>query len=537
MTQMARALAARLAREAGGRFWLLLSLMLVGAAAETVGLLSIVPLITAALDESGATVFGPIRLSLEGALLLFLGAMGLRIGLSWWRDRLAASVHTSFEAATGARVARSIAQEPFGTLAQRGRGDIQSLLGFDVPRAGAAAEQLMALATAVALILVAGLAAMMLAPAFALAIAFAAGIVLILSLPRWRRAHDDGEALTLLHAQQDEMAQRLYGAIKAAKAQGTGATLANAYRERLLALATRERDIQRRQATNRALVLVVSAILAVILVLIGARFLGMDAVALGAALLIYARLVQPAQAVHRIIDTLSSLLPSFARIAPLLEPQTAVDPAARRGWSSIAARRLAVAHDKPLFDAIDFTLTPGQWIAISGESGIGKTTLIDTMARLYRHSCGNLEIDDHALEQRDDWPQHLAYVGQSDLLYHASVRENVDPEGKASDAFVRELLQLVELELSPDSKAIEIGSGLSGGERQRLLIARALCRKPSLLLMDEGFAALDIDAATALITRIRATFPALAAMVVTHRAAICAMCDAHLHLGKSKPPA
>ncbi|WP_265527983.1 ABC transporter ATP-binding protein [Sphingomicrobium marinum] len=533
MIGQARALLSRLAVSAGWRLWLLLTLMLASAAAETIGILSIVPLVGAALEAGSFPVLGAIGLSLEQALLLFLGAMGLRIGLGWWRDRLSASIGARFEAELGARVARSLVDAPFADFAVRGRGDIQSLLGFDTPRAAAAADQLLALGVTLALLLVAGAAAAWLAPVFTLAVLVGVALLVLLSVPRWRRARANGQAIAALHVEQDEMAQRLFGAIKAAKAQASGTYLANAYRQRLLAMAAREQRLLHYQADGRALVLLVSAIVAAGLVLVGTRVLGMDIVTLGASLILYARLAQPAQALHRIIDTLSALLPSFARIRPLLATVPSSAPTERGSWQQLSARRLVLAHEDPLFDPVDIDVAPGEWVAITGPSGIGKTTLVDAFAGLQMPSEGAIEIDGGRLSARADWPLHIAYVVQSDLVYHDTIAANLDPEGKLDAATLQRICDCVGLDHSLDAQVVELGSGLSGGERQRLLIGRALCRRPTLLLLDEALGALDDDAARTLVERIRMEFPDIAAVLVTHRMSLANQCDRRIALGKS----
>lgn len=533
MIGQARDLLDRLAESARWRLWLLFALMLGSAVAETVGLLSIIPLVGAALEGRAFTTLRIVDLSLGQALLLFLGAMGLRIGLGWWRDRLGASIAARFEAELGGRVARALADAPFSEFAARGRGDVQSLLGFDTPRAAAATDQLLALGVNLALLVVAGAVAALLAPLFTLVILGVGFVLVLLSIPRWRRARRDGATIAALHVRQDEMAQRLFGAIKAAKAQGSGPRLATAYRQRLLEMADREQGLLHYQATGRALILIASAILAALVVLVGTRLLGMNVVTLGATILLYARLVQPAQALHRIIDTLAALLPSFERIAPLLDAPSSPAPAPRVSWQQLSARQLVLAHDEPLFDPIDAAISPGEWIAIVGPSGIGKTTLIDAYAGLHPPSSGSLEVDGAPLASRSDWPRHIAYVVQSDLVYHDTIAANLDPEGAHDRSHLNRILDCVGLERGLDDHVVELGSGLSGGERQRLLLGRALCRGPGLLLLDEALGALDTAAAEAIIAAIRQQFPDLAVIMVTHRDALARCCDRSINLGKS----
>ena len=152
-------------------------------------------------------------------------------------------------------------------------------------------------------------------------------------------------------------------------------------------------------------------------------------------------------------------------------------------------------------DNISFTVRKGETIAFVGPSGSGKTTLMKLLVGLYRPQVGKIlynGIDENNIDF-DDLRNQIGFVTQDTQLFSGTIRENltfVNPS--ASDADLQDVLQKASCQnlLARAEKGLEttIGEGglkLSGGEKQRISIARALLRKPKLLLFDEATSALD----------------------------------------------
>jgi ATP-binding cassette subfamily C protein len=148
---------------------------------------------------------------------------------------------------------------------------------------------------------------------------------------------------------------------------------------------------------------------------------------------------------------------------------------------------------------------------------------------------GAIRIDGRPLEGDllEQWRSALAYVGQEGTVFNDSVRGNLLAEGASADEV--DLWQaLATVGLGQRVRAFpaglnesvgDRGSQLSGGERQRLVIARALLRRPSLLILDEATSALDSDGEAELIERLKAMKPRPAALVVAHRESTLSHCD------------
>ncbi len=166
----------------------------------------------------------------------------------------------------------------------------------------------------------------------------------------------------------------------------------------------------------------------------------------------------------------------------------------------------AVGDDTPArppfaLEGIDFSVAPGQLVALVGASGSGKTTTTWLVPRLYDVTAGAVEIDGIdvrtiALASLGDI---IGFVSQETYLFHATIRENLayaDPG--ATDAELERAARMaaihdriMELPQGYDTLVGERGYKLSGGERQRLAIARVLLKDPPILLLDEATSALD----------------------------------------------
>lgn len=150
---------------------------------------------------------------------------------------------------------------------------------------------------------------------------------------------------------------------------------------------------------------------------------------------------------------------------------------------------------------IDLAIQPGEHVAITGPSGGGKTTLAKIILGLIDPIQGEVLIDGRPLPQygRRAFRQHVAAVLQDDVLYAGSIADNIASFEEIDMDWLRECLAAAaifdDVEAMPmrhHTLVGDMGSTLSGGQRQRILLARALYRRPEVLLLDEGTAHLDL---------------------------------------------
>ncbi len=169
---------------------------------------------------------------------------------------------------------------------------------------------------------------------------------------------------------------------------------------------------------------------------------------------------------------------------------------------SVAFRNVSFTYgDAPVLTGIDFVLKRGQRLGLAGQSGSGKSSLINLLFRFYDPAAGRVEIDDVALTdlRLADLRSQLALVSQDILLFNATVAENIS-HGKigatreeiiaaARAAHAHDFIEA--LPKGYDTPLGERGQRLSGGQRQRIAIARAFVRNAPILVLDEATASLD----------------------------------------------
>ncbi|KAH7327238.1 hypothetical protein BKA65DRAFT_554796 [Rhexocercosporidium sp. MPI-PUGE-AT-0058] len=214
----------------------------------------------------------------------------------------------------------------------------------------------------------------------------------------------------------------------------------------------------------------------------------------------------------------------------------AISPAINknRGGSGVAFKNVSFAYptrpDVTILDNVSFTLPPNQFCGLVGPSGAGKSTIMNLVQRLYSPTEGAVFIDGEDISQlHTAFRETMAIVPQEPALFDGTIRFNVGlgapPDHDATDAEIEEACRLANIHdviiALPDGYDTECGasalSRLSGGQRQRLAIARALIRRPRLLLLDESTSALDAASEEALQRGLEEAVRGTTVLAITHR--------------------
>ena len=214
--------------------------------------------------------------------------------------------------------------------------------------------------------------------------------------------------------------------------------------------------------------------------------------------------------------------------------------------SEVKAPEVSVLKD------VDFKVFPGEILALVGATGSGKSTVLSLVPRFYEPTSGSLRFGtrDTADMSIEEVRAQTAFVFEEAVLFSGTVRENVlmgvaeqyehgtededYPAAEELEATLQTALQLAacdfvaELPQGLDTVIGEEGLSLSGGQRQRLSLARALAKRPSVLLLDDPFSALDVNTEERIITGLREGLEGLGGattLLTAHRPSTVALAD------------
>jgi len=184
--------------------------------------------------------------------------------------------------------------------------------------------------------------------------------------------------------------------------------------------------------------------------------------------------------------------------------------------------------DATVLDGIDFTIQPGQMVALVGRSGSGKSTLANLIPRFYRHEHGEILVDGVRVEEYRlrNLRSHIALVSQQVSLFNDTIANNIaygdlagapreDIERAAEAAYAREFIE--RLPEGFDTLVGENGVLLSGGQRQRLAIARAILKDAPILIFDEATSALDTESERHIQAALDHVMTGRSTLVIAHR--------------------
>ncbi|MEX5727374.1 ATP-binding cassette subfamily C protein CydC [Rhodovulum iodosum] len=207
----------------------------------------------------------------------------------------------------------------------------------------------------------------------------------------------------------------------------------------------------------------------------------------------------------------------------------AIAPAQPAGAASLTFEQVRFGHSgavRQVLEGFDMEIAPGEIVALTGASGSGKSTVLALAARLVRPDAGRILLDGQPIETLDHplLRAHVTYLPQRSTLLGNSffdVLALADPALTEPDAeAVLEAVSLSETVAARGglrSRLKENGAGLSGGEQRRLALARALLRRPGLLLLDEPTEGLDRPTAAAVLNGIRHVLPNATILTASHR--------------------
>ena len=213
---------------------------------------------------------------------------------------------------------------------------------------------------------------------------------------------------------------------------------------------------------------------------------------------------------------------------PAVQDSPSARPAPRfRGRVEFQSVSFAYHSGQQVLDDVSFQIEPGQTVALVGNSGAGKSTILSLIPRLYEPSAGRILIDGEDIRtfRLDSLREQTAFVLQESVLFQATILENIlygRPEANAEevkqaieaarvDQFLERLTRGVRTVVGPR------GATLSGGERQRVAIARAMIRRAPILLLDEPTTGLDVESEKLVMEALERLMVGKTTLLISHR--------------------
>jgi ATP-binding cassette subfamily C protein len=524
-------------------------LSLVAAAAEAAGVVLLVPLLSAVglpasrgsagriggLAVRGLEAVG-VRPTLPVVLALFIvvtAAQALAVraqSMAGWRLQLEAALHFR------RRLYAAIAGARWLHFTRIRSSDLLQALTLECERCAQGASNLLAVIT-FTLIAGAYFALALRVSAAASAVAGVCGAGLMLALRGYTRAvRRQGEGLSRAHAEMTAAATEHLQSMKTVKSYGA--------EERNVALfgaaAQHAADVHLRAsriyADSRTFFTIGSVVLLGLVTWVSVAVLGLPGTSTLLLAFIFFRLAPRLQNLQQLYQMLLHDLPAYehvtGRIAALEAERERLSPGAPVHTLARGIRFERVVFRYPgmerrAVEGIDLEIEARRTTAIVGPSGSGKTTVADLVMGLVLPDAGRVTVDGRVLDEgwMRGWREGIGYVAQDTVLFHDSVRANLRwARPEATDAEIAEALRqaaaggfVAALPQGADTVIGDRGVRLSGGERQRLALARALLRRPALLILDEATSALDTENERRIRDAIAALQGQVTILLITHR--------------------
>jgi len=531
-TQAALVTLAASALEGIGLLVLAPLLQLVGVDAQQGPLSRVVSAFAAAFRVAG------LRATLGNVLLLYVVIALLQSLLQRRQAVLSAVVQHHVVTALRTRLYRAVAGMRWIDFARTRSSDYTQMLTEEVDRVGTATSYLIdLLVTGITAVVYLALACRVSPSMTALVLTSGAALALLMR-GRIGEAHAGGSDLSASWSRLYAAISEHLGSLKIAKSSGAVPRHAEMFAKASAEVGEISVANVRSYSQLRQRLSVGSAIMLAVVVYVSYVVLAISTAQLLLLLFLFARLTPRLVGLYERAHALAATLPAFTTVAEIeRRAVAAAEPAAatqcpigltdRIELQDVSFDYGADATRPSAVRSLTLTLAAGATTAIVGPSGSGKTTLADLIMGLLVPSDGAILVDGIPLgpERLDAWREQIGYVAQEPFLLHDTVRANLlwaRPEATEDDLWHALASASADVFVSalPDGLDTVVGDRgvlVSGGERQRLSLARALLRRPTLLILDEATSSLDSENEARIQRAIDQLHRQVTIVIITHR--------------------
>ena len=508
------------------------------------------------VDDSIAMNDGDLiqTLALGFALLLLINT-----GASLLRTRILATLQSSLALQMGSGLFRHLLRLPLAYFEKRHVGDLVSRFGATEPIRAVLAEGLVAALIDGAMAVLTGVMIFIYAPLLGFIVlgALACYVGLrVVSFHKLKRMSLDlmvaraGEGTAFIESMRAIQAIKLFN-----REVERGVVWMNRYTEEVRA----DTGISMVKQTFRTLNEFIFGVENIVIVYLGAHAVLAGHMSVGMLLAFiaykYQFVIKASTLVEkaiefRMLDLYLDRLADIAGAEPEPRAPARIHRTAEiRGDIEVRDIAFRYAEGEPfIFENVSFKIAAGEYVAITGPSGGGKTTLLKIMLGLMQPTHGEVLVDGVPLAKlgNEAYREAIGAVMQDDNLLSGTIADNICFFDESNDleqmARCAELAgihaDIVEMPMGYNSLIGDMGTSLSGGQRQRVLLARALYRKPRILFMDEGTSSLDIETERRVSAAIQSL--GLTRIIIAHRPETIATAKRRLfmdHQGVRETPA
>ncbi|MFL6095054.1 MAG: ABC transporter ATP-binding protein [Blastococcus sp.] len=484
----------------------------------------------AALALAAAAIIGVALLKIVGILgrRLFAGIMSYRLQADYRRRvtrqylRLPLSWHQ---------------RHPTGQLLSNANSDVEASWFFVAPLPFACGALVMIAITVVALFLTDPLIALVGLVVFPAVFVVNVVYSQVMS-PRMQRAQQ-------LRAEVSEIAHESFDAALVVKTLGRETAETERFEERARELRDGLVAVGRVRGLFDPLMEALPTLGTLAVLLIGAARVAdgsTDAGSLVSIAYLFSLLALPIRAIGWVLADLPRALAGFDRVLPVLEatgetPYGEDAAVVATGGAGLGLTDVGFTFDgteRPTLAGVTFEVAAGRTVAVVGPTGSGKSTLAGLLVRLVDPSDGHVLLDGVDLRRLREGQvsDQAAFVAQGTFLFDDTVRGNVTLDAPFTDDEVWTALRVAAaddfvaaLPEGLDTRVGERGATLSGGQRQRLALARAVVRRPRLLVLDDATSAVDPSVEARILDALRTSDEPATVVVIAYRQATIALAD------------